>query len=232
MGIVSYIQSLFTVDGLIALLLRIPCIIIAISFHECAHAFVADKLGDDTARYAGRLTLNPIKHFDIIGGICMLLLGFGWAKPVPVNMRRLKHPRRDMALIAAAGPAANLIIAIITAFILGGTYKIFLDTGIKIQPADFSLAYMLIQFLSTLFTLNLALTIFNLIPINPLDGSRILGMFLPNKAYFWLMKYERYIYIGFLILLATGLLSKPLSIAIGWVAEKILSLVYLIFGLV
>ncbi|MBQ7600496.1 MAG: site-2 protease family protein [Clostridia bacterium] len=229
MGIVRYIQSLFTVDGLISLLLRIPCIIVAISFHECAHAFVADKLGDDTARYMGRLTLNPIKHFDIVGGICMLLLGFGWAKPVPVSMKNFKHPRRDMALVAAAGPVTNFIIAIVFAFLYGGVLRIFLTNGVIIPPADFSLAYMLLQFLITMFTLNLSLTIFNLIPVNPLDGSRILGMLLPDKAYWWLMKYERYIYFGFILLLATGLLSGPLSTAIGWISDRILDLVYLIF---
>ena len=229
MNIFSHIQSLFTLDGLISLLLRIPCIIVAISFHECAHAFVADKLGDDTPRYSGRLTLNPIKHFDIIGAVCMLLLGFGWAKPVPVDMRNFKHPRRDMALVAAAGPVTNFLISILFAFIYGGVLKIFYSVGAMIPPPDFSLAYMVLRLLYTMFSLNLALAIFNLIPINPLDGSRILGLFLPDKAYYWLLRYERYIYLGFIILLATGVLSTPLSLAINWVAEKILSLVYLVF---
>ena len=190
------------------MLLSIPVIFLSLSVHETAHGFIANKLGDPTAKNFGRLTLNPVKHIDPIGFICMILFGMGWAKPVPVNSRHFKKPRRDMALTAAAGPISNLCLAVIFTLLLRlimiPTESILMQ---MIFSGDASLETTLLilsvfaDLCSIGITLNLALMIFNLIPLPPLDGSRIAYIFLPTNVYFGIMKYERYIMIGFLVLL-------------------------------
>ena len=139
------------------LVLLIPVLLFALVFHEFSHAWIANKLGDPTARYAGRLTLNPIVHLDPIGGLMILFVGFGWAKPVPVDPRYLKNPREDMMKIAFAGPASNLLLAFIAGTILRFGY------------AQGSLAMMMILFTQ----INIMLAVFNMIPVSPLDGSQI-----------------------------------------------------------
>ena len=139
------------------LVLLIPVLLFALVFHEFSHAWIANKLGDPTARYAGRLTLNPIAHLDPIGGLMILFVGFGWAKPVPVDPRYLKNPREDMMKIAFAGPASNLLLAFIAGTILRFGY------------AQGSLAMMMILFTQ----INIMLAVFNMIPVSPLDGSQI-----------------------------------------------------------
>lgn len=146
-------------------------LLMAVVVHECAHGFVADKLGDPTARRLGRLTLNPIKHIDPVGSIIlpfvMTVMGFypfGWAKPVPVDFRNLRNPKRDMMLVAFAGPAINLVLA----FVLS-------------QLLRFNLPSFLFQFFVSAIMINLALAVFNMLPVPPLDGSRILMGLLPNQ---------------------------------------------------
>ena len=177
-------------------------IVFSLSVHEAAHAFVAYKLGDSTAKDQGRLTLNPLKHLDPIGFIVMLLVGFGWAKPVPIDARYFKKPKRDMAISALAGPVSNLLIAIVSAFCLAISRLIWKNIWVG---ASAGVEYFFTNFLNQIFTyalvLNVALAIFNFIPIPPLDGSRILFAILPTKYYFGVMKYERYIALGFMILL-------------------------------
>lgn len=207
----------FSTDTLIQFLFVIPCVLIALTFHEFAHGYMAYKLGDPTAKNFGRLTLNPLKHLDPIGTICMIFFHFGWAKPVPINSRYFKKPRRDMALTAAAGPIMNFILALFGMLVCRILTKIFVAF-----PAQSDFVYYIQYAALTLFSyfhmLNLSLGVFNLIPIPPLDGSRIFYIFLPPKWYFGVMKYEKYIQLALLVLLWTGLLSRPLSAAVSWIS--------------
>ena len=197
----------FSTDTLIQFLFVVPCVLIALTFHEFAHGYMAYKLGDPTAKNFGRLTLNPLKHLDPIGTICMIFFHFGWAKPVPINSRYFKKPRRDMALTAAAGPIMNFILALFGVLVCRILTKIFVAF-----PAQSDFVYYIQYAALTLFSyfhmLNLSLGVFNLIPIPPLDGSRIFYIFLPQKWYFGVMKYEKYIQLALLVLLWTGLLSR------------------------
>lgn len=211
-----------------SVLLALPIILLALCVHETAHGYAANKLGDSTAQSLGRLTLNPIRHLDPIGFLCMLCFGFGWAKPVPINSRYFKKPRRDMAITAVAGPAANLLLALLfTALlklfciILGANTALLSNTFAK---NIFSFVYLL---LSAGIQLNVGLAIFNLLPIPPLDGSKVLYMFLPPNLYFKIVQYERYIYLALLALLALGVITPILSFVSGY----ILDLFYFIFGI-
>ncbi len=154
----------------------------AMTIHELSHALIAYRLGDPTAKQMGRLTLNPVRHIDLVGLLMIMVAGFGWAKPVPVDMRYFKNQKRGMALTAAAGPASNFILAFISYIIY---FAIFFLTDSEAPSWIFELA-------GNFVTINIVLGIFNLFPIPPLDGSKILGMFLPDKAYYNLMRYERY----------------------------------------
>lgn len=207
----------FSTDTLVQFLFVVPCVLIALTFHEFAHGYMAYKLGDPSAKNFGRLTLNPLKHLDPIGTICMIFFHFGWAKPVPINSRYFKKPRRDMALTAAAGPIMNFILAFFGVLVCRILTKIFVAF-----PAQSDFVYYIQYAALTLFSyfhmLNLSLGVFNLIPIPPLDGSRIFYIFLPQKWYFGVMKYEKYIQLALLVLLWTGLLSRPLSAAVSWIS--------------
>ena len=207
-------------SAVIALVFSLPIILLALSLHETAHGYVAYKCGDHTAYNLGRLTLNPMKHIDPMGFACMLLLGFGWAKPVPINTRNFNNPKRGMALSALAGPLANAIMGLISAVLLGFTNALYfrlLLTG----ASEFALTCL--SYTSLLFELsalyNLIFMAFNLIPIPPFDGSRIALAFLPPKAYFGLMKYERQIMFGLLIALL--LLSRLGYSPFSWIAYKL-----------
>ena len=233
----GFLSSILSPDRLLDLLFTIPCVLITLTFHEYAHGIVAKKLGDNTAASFGRLTLNPLKHLDPIGTICMILFGFGWAKPVPIKPRNFKNPRRDMAITAAAGPLMNLLLGFIAAFIAELLVNIFMITG---GSSEFALKIQLsaVTFVMIFHTLNVSLALFNLIPLPPLDGSRIAYIFLPTKWYFGVMKYEHYIKMGFLILLwASSAMNIPLlnplwtlegwiSNGMFWVAGKFFSLFF------
>ena len=184
-------------------LITVPAVLLAIIFHELAHGYMADRLGDPTPRSAGRLTLNPLKHLDLVGTVCMIFFHFGWARPVPINSRYFKNQKRDIALTALAGPLTNLLLALFSvpfylllereyvSAVLLGNQETFL-TG---------LILMSFYFFYYFHVVNLGLCLFNLIPIPPLDGSRILFTFLPPKYYFSIMRYERYFSLALLLVI-------------------------------
>lgn len=172
---------------LTTLIIGLPIILITITIHEYAHAKVADMLGDPTPRLSGRLSLNPIVHIDPIGLLMLVLVRFGWAKPVPVNQYNFREPTRDMALVGFAGPAANFFTAWALAMVM------------RFIPLDLTdRSIFLLSILGYCIWINLALGLFNLIPVPPLDGSRILPLFLPPRYHYYLTQLETH---GFIILL-------------------------------
>jgi len=228
------IRNLFSGDSvsLIYTLLSIPVILIALTTHEWAHGYAAYKMGDPTARNLGRLTLNPLKHLDLFGTLCMFIAGFGWAKPVPINARRFDNPRRGMAITGLAGPLANIVLSFIGLLFFEIFSKILYSSTVFYQN-DFkaNLALALLIFLNLFHYLNLSLAIFNLIPIPPLDGSRIFYVLLPDKWYFGIMKYEGIIQLILMLALLTGLLSGPLEFVMGYVSRGMGAVIGLIPGL-
>ncbi len=205
--------------------------LIALTVHEFSHGLTAYKLGDPTAKNLGRLSLNPIKHIDVFGALCMIFFRFGWAKPVPINARYFKKPKRDFALTALAGPLSNLLMALIFALIYLLTWKAF--SGIAFtSELTFRIAENLLLFLYAFHAVNLGLAIFNLIPIPPLDGSRILNIVLPQKTYFSIMRYERQIYFGLIAWLFLGDIFKSALLSLPAVAASpVLSAVACVFSL-
>ncbi len=173
----------------------IPAVVIALTFHEYAHAVVAYKLGDPTAKYSGRLTLNPIPHVDPIGMLMLFFVGLGWAKPVPVNPYNLNNPKRDMVLVSLAGPLSNVILAIAFALLFG----VFYAFGSQV----------LVDVVYKIIWINVVLAVFNMLPIPPLDGSKILAGILPGDST-WLNYLEQYGFIILIILLLTGILRPIL----------------------
>ena len=191
-------------------------VLIALTVHEFSHGFAAYKLGDPTAKSLGRLSLNPIKHLDPIGAICMLFFHVGWAKPVPINARYFKKPKRDFALVALAGPLANLVMAFLSAFLYLFLCALWRDI-VFVSAFRLALAKNVLLFLQLFHVINIGFAIFNLLPIPPFDGSRILNVILPQRIYFSIMKYERQIYffvLGWLFLgdiAASAIMAIPLA---------------------
>lgn len=214
-------------DKIIDLLFVIPCVLFALTVHEVSHGYMAYRLGDPTARNMGRLTLNPLKHLDPVGALCMVLFHFGWARPVPINTRYFKKPRRDTALTAAAGPISNFIMAFLGLLVQQILFAIFIRHPATTQFA-YNLQYAALTLFSYFHILNLSLGMFNLLPVPPLDGSRIFLTFLPAKYYFGIMQYERYIQLGLLLLLWLGFLDRPLSFLVSSVSNGMQFLIELL----
>lgn len=209
----TFTQSL-DLFALIDLLTQIAAALICIIFHECAHVFAADRMGDHTARQRGRLSWNPLRHIDPFGLIMMVVAGVGWAKSVPVNPGNFRHPKRGMAFTALAGPAANFTMAIAATFLLGLLYRSPLN--LWAQPV-----YFIFMLLYRLALLSVGLGVFNLIPIPPLDGSKVLFSFFPDRIYFTILRYERYIMLALFALIFWGVLDAPLYYGIRQVMRWI-----------
>jgi len=225
------------VSQILATLFIIFCIL---PLHECAHGWVAYKLGDNTAKYNGRLTLNPLASLDTFGALAMLLFGFGWAKPVPVDARRFKNPKRDMAITALAGPVSNLLAAIAGLIIFAFIYVFYHETfAVNIQGGFYVqnnsvVPHFINMFFIAYISLNVGLAVFNLIPVPPLDGSRIVGAFLSDKALYKYYQYQQYIVIGLFVILYLGVLNVPMALlnnSILYGISQISSLIFKIFGL-
>ena len=202
------IKNGFDFSYLLGILQSVIPSLICITLHELSHGLVAYRLGDDTAKRAGRLTLNPLKHLDPIGLLMMVTVHFGYAKPVPVNMNKFKNPKRDMAITALAGPVSNVVITLVFLLLYGLLY-------LPLQRS--AVGEYLLDMLDLTAYISIGYAIFNILPIPPLDGSKVLFSVLDEESYRKLMRYERY---GGLILMAlvwSGVLGTPLSTAIRWV---------------
>lgn len=185
--------------------------LICITFHEVSHGFVAYKLGDTTAKDMGRLTLNPLKHIDILGLVMMAVFHFGWAKPVPVNMYRFKNPKRGMAITAVAGPVSNLFIAAVFMALYGFLWPVMYKSNA---------GSVVLDMMNTTAVISMSFAVFNIIPIPPLDGSKILFSFVPEHIYRKLMRYERYGMIILIALIYFGAVDGFLGTAVSFLYEK------------
>lgn len=203
---------------LIDFIITIPILIISLTLHEIAHGLAAMAMGDKTARASGRLSLNPLKHIDWFGFIMLLVAGVGWAKPVPVNMFRFKDPKKGMAITALAGPLTNILLVFVA--------LIFLCLGLI---NGFNIYVM--SALRTMVYYNAVIAMFNFLPIPPLDGSKILFAFLPDKYYYKLMYYERFGMILILVLSYTNMTSRIISVGVNNLISKLSQVVINLFTL-
>ena len=219
--IISYMSGgLDTLSFLIMICVVTFVTVCCLPVHECAHAWTAEKLGDKTGRLSGRITLSPMAHLSLTGTLMLVLFGFGYAKPVPVNMRNFKKRKLYMGLTALVGPLSNLLLAIIF-LTIGVICALFIDETALYET---DVAQIATTFFVTVARYNIALAVFNLIPMPPLDGSRILTMILPDKIYYRVMSYERYLFYALfaLIFIFNRIGISPIN--------KITSLIFNLFG--
>lgn len=198
----------FRTEELLSWLLMAAAALLCIMLHEISHGLAAYWLGDPTAKRAGRLSFNPLRHIDLVGLVMMVIARFGWAKPVPIDPRYFKHPKRGMALTALAGPVSNFLMAWLSMLVYFLLFPLFYRSGSAVLM-------WIIAFFRYCAVLNVSLCLFNLFPIPPLDGSKVLLSLLPDKAYWTVMRYERYGFLIIAVLLLTGVLDAPLSVLNG-----------------
>lgn len=205
--------------SLLSLLLRVAAVLFCIMIHEVSHGLAAYLLGDPTAKAQHRLSLNPLRHIDPFGALMMLLVGFGWAKPVPVDMRYFKKPKTGMAVTALAGPVSNFVLAYVALLIC----YLILGVAVRTGAVASSLVQGALDFCSLTASLSIGLGVFNLIPFPPLDGSKVVGAFLPNRIYYKILRYE---FAGMIILMALlwlGVLDEPLYAVRSWITNLLLT---------
>lgn len=208
MGMFSQLAQGVDWSSMGAMALRIVAVLLCLVVHEVCHGLAAYWLGDPTAKQSHRLSLNPIHHLDPFGLLMMVVVGFGWAKPVPVDPRYFRKPKQGMAITALAGPVSNFLLALVLLLIARGVYLRALVTG-QLSETWFS-------FLLNTASLSVGLGLFNLVPIPPLDGSKVLAVLLPDRAYSWLMRYERFGMLLLLAVISVGIGSNALDSAIRW----------------
>ena len=204
--LLNLFRSGFSRESVISLLLFIPTLLISLTVHEYCHGYAAYKCGDNTAEWNGRLTLNPLKHLDPIGTIMMLVFGFGYAKPVPINPRNFKHYKLGLCIVSIAGPLSNALLALLGALVFAITVQINPGMMYTDTITNFDIAW--INFVATFVIANASLAVFNLLPIPPLDGSRIVTALLPAKLAYYYNKYEGYIMIAVFALLYFNILDN------------------------
>ena len=220
------LRNLFTYEGFVQFCLWIPVILLSISFHEFAHGYIAYKLGDPTAKIEGRLSMNPLRHFNVLGFLMMVIVHFGWATPVPVNPNNFKNPSRGMLYTALAGPCANMILALVGS-LLYAVFSVFVFPIVTPTSSDFTVNLIInsATILLYLTYMNIGLAFFNLIPIYPLDGSRILGYFMPEQYHRFMMRYGQYVQIAFVLLLVlTSVVGNIISAVQNAVAGAMIDL--------
>lgn len=196
-------MGIFNFDSIFRILIRALVLFTAIPVHECAHAWAADKLGDPTAKYQGRISLNPFVHLDLFGTICMLLTGFGWARPVGINPNNFRNRKLGTVLTSIAGPVSNVLLGFLAMII----YKFLSYLPASQSGALYYVSYMFYY----IILLNVGLAVFNLLPIPPLDGSKVLNAVLPDRIYFRIMQYEQYIFIALIFIMFSGILNPLLG---------------------
>lgn len=223
----------FTVDYLIQMLYTVPVLLIAFPIHEVAHGFAAYKLGDPTAKMMGRLSLNPFKHLDPIGTICLILFRFGWAKPVPVDPRYFKNPRAGMAVTALAGPLSNLILGFISIVLmeLAGV-AISANAFINANAVLYNISEVIYTFLFYSAWINISLCLFNLIPLPPLDGEKVLAFFLPEQVRAFFERNTMFIQFLLFFLLFTPVITRPLTYMVNNAFYNLDTLVKMMLSLI
>ncbi len=209
-----------------SILIGVPTTLLALTVHELAHGWVSSKLGDPTPRYQGRLTMNPLAHLDIIGTILMILTGFGWAKPVQINPNYYKNRTKGMALVAAAGPLANFILAFIGILVGYIIILLCLLAGVSNSVIN-SLKSIVFIFAFR----NLCFMVFNLIPLPPLDGFKVAGLFIPNRIYYNILRYEQYVILVIMFLSLSGAFNSIIGTGVNFFMNMLFNAVWGILGI-